>query len=314
MSAAKRAWEIQESGSAEAVRAQGGMLRYEPEDYVSQKSIVRPPTVGHDRESMELLKSTLAPGQRLTDAELGLYAEVCRRTGLDPFRKQIYAIKRRDRKSNEDRVTHQTGIDGFRAIAVRSGQYEGMVGPFWCGDDGVWKDVWLSNAPPAAAKVGVYRKGCRDAIWAVARYGAYKQDSYMWSNMGDNQLAKCAEALAIRRAFPEDASGLYSDTEMDQADRDERPVIDHAAGRRAEEESNLRESAMVACRDEIESATSIEQIAQALKAAKPKVNAGQMKELQARATRRRKEIESERDVPQESPNAEPEDREPGEEG
>lgn len=187
-------------------------------------------------ESVELLKQTLSPGTVLTDAELALFAEVCKRTRLDPFRKQIYAIKRNTKVKRwrngvqveewEARLTFQTSIDGFRSIAVRSGAYTGTRGPFWCGADGVWKDVWLASSPPAASKVGVCRVGCEEPIWGVARFDAYTQGGNMWQRMADTMIAKCAEALALRRAFPDDLGGLYTDDEMAQADREpEEPPV-----------------------------------------------------------------------------------------
>ncbi len=176
----------------------------------------------YDREQIELLKGTLAPGTRLSDNELSLFVEVSKRTGLDPFRKQIYAIKR------GDRITFQTGIDGLRAVAVRSGKYEGQLGPFWCGADGVWKDVWLAPGPPAAAKVGVLCAGFREPIWGVAKFSSYAQDN-LWKKMPEVMIAKCAEALALRKAFPEDTSGIYAEEEMDQADRPT-AIYDHETG------------------------------------------------------------------------------------
>jgi phage recombination protein Bet len=143
--------------------------------------------------------------------ELAVFLHYCQRTGLDPFARQIYMIER------GGRFTIQASIDGLRIVAQRSNEYAGQAGPFWCGADGVWTDVWLQATPPTAAKVGVMRKGFTEVLWAVAKFESYNANSPIWKKMPDLMIAKCAEALALRKAFPNDLSGIYTAEEMEQA-------------------------------------------------------------------------------------------------
>lgn len=161
-----------------------------------------------DAEQIALIKQTIARGA--SDQELALFLTQCQRTGLDPFSRQIYWIKRGNQGST------QVSIDGFRVIAERSGEMDGQD-VSWCDTDGVWRDVWLETTAPAAARVLVYRKGCTKPFPGIAKWAEYSQNSPMWTRMPANQLAKCAEALALRKAFPHQLSGLYTPDEMEQA-------------------------------------------------------------------------------------------------
>lgn len=168
------------------------------------------PTMTFTEEQRATLKNTIA--RDASPAELDLFLHHCARTGLDPFARQIYFMKMGGKPSI------QVSIDGFRVIAERTGRYAGQLGPFWCGPDGEWKDVWLdSKRAPMAAKVGIRRRDFDEPIWAVATLDAYSQKNSMWQRMPENMLAKCAEALGLRRAFPNDLSGLYTTDEMEQA-------------------------------------------------------------------------------------------------
>jgi phage recombination protein Bet len=159
-------------------------------------------------EQTQLISTTIAPG--CSNDELRLFAYACQRTGLDPFSKQIYAIKR------GGKMTIQAGIDGLRSIAERTGQLDGSE-TLWCGDDGQWTDVWLGSKPPAAAKTTIWRKGAGHPFTGVARFADYNAGQGLWSKMGATMIAKCSEALALRKAFPADLSGVYSTDEMEQA-------------------------------------------------------------------------------------------------
>ena len=169
-------------------------------------------------EQVAVIKNTVARGA--SDAELALFAQVCARTGLDPFARQIHLIKRRVQEGDEWKtvMTPQTGIDGYRVIAERSGKYGGQDAPIFEERDGKL----------FSATVAVHRKDFPRPIVATAFYDEYVQikrdgtPNTMWAKMPRSQLAKCAEALALRKAFPQDLSGVYTHDEMAQADN---PII-----------------------------------------------------------------------------------------
>lgn len=179
-----------------------------------------------DNKKLDLLKSTICKGS--TDEEFELFLHACQRTGLDPFMRQIYAVKRWDSASKRETMTIQTGIDGYRLIAERTGKYSPGREPTYQYDE-------KGNIVSSTAYV---KKQTADGTWheiaATAFFNEYCQrtkegkPTRFWMQLGHAMIAKCAEALALRKAFPGDLSGIYTKEEMLQADAVE-VVQDHIA-------------------------------------------------------------------------------------
>ena len=176
----------------------------------------------------DLIKQTIMP--KAGDLELQLFYSICKKTQLDPFSKQIYAVERRSKNKQgvwSSTWTYQASIDGLRLVAQRSGRYQGQTPVYWYSrQHKKWVDVWDEDVHPIAAKVGVYIKGNVEPTWAVAHYKSYVQKkkddnknevpTLFWRKMPEIMISKCAEALALRKAFPQELSGIYSSDEIQQ--------------------------------------------------------------------------------------------------
>lgn len=194
-----------------------------------------------DKETVDLIKSQVAVGA--TDKELQLFLYQSKKTGLDPLARQIYFIKRRNAKkvkqpngswttTYEEKATIQASIDGLRVVAERSESYAGQDEPRFEGELEIRKNEGygqnarvVTKKVPEKCVVTVYRFDKSGNRFAAAHGVAYWEEycpdvsqAFMWFKMPHTMLAKVAEALALRKAFPQDLSGLYTQEEMEQAD------------------------------------------------------------------------------------------------
>jgi hypothetical protein len=151
-----------------------------------------------------------------TEREVDQFLFECALYRLEPLAGQIYA-------SWSDHVLKAVAtIDGLRLRASRSEFYDGQSDPEWCGADGVWRDFWSGDEHPVAARVRVYIKGIRVPISGVANWSDFAPTSPVgpgafWSEsegMPVHMLSIRAEALALRKAFPAELSGLYTVEEL----------------------------------------------------------------------------------------------------
>jgi phage recombination protein Bet len=158
----------------------------------------------------ELIKNLYGKG--LSPDEFELFLHMCRRTGLDPMAKHIYAIKR------GNQLTIQVSIDGYRLIAERTGRYSPGREPTYTYDDkgrivsstAFVKKLSMDGTWHEVASTSFFNEYCvTDASGKPAKF---------WQKMPHQMIAKCAESSALRKAFPEDLSGTYTDEEMEQAE------------------------------------------------------------------------------------------------
>jgi phage recombination protein Bet len=187
-------------------------------------------------DQVDLIKRQVAKGA--TNDELAMFLYQARRTGLDPLAKQIYFQKYDTKKGPQ--VAFITGIDGYRLTADRTGLYVGNDEPVF---EGKLTATFYNNqfSAPAKATVTVWKlvAGERMPFTASAYWNEYypgEPKGFQWKKMPHVMLGKCAEAAALRKAFPADLSGVYIKEEMDQADNEviEGEVVTRSPGQDAQ--------------------------------------------------------------------------------
>lgn len=187
---------------------------------------------------LALVKNTIIKDANLTDPELGLIAAVCNALDADPFRGEIAFF----RDGSALRWT-QT-VDGYLRKAAQTANFDGIGDRLWCGEDGVWKDLWISAQPPYAARVTVYSKALSRPMTYTAKWDTFARKNrdgalrFDWAQMPDLKLAAVALRQALRLAFPEaflrerqaiaalQSEGIYVDVETGEIMDDQPPQLD----------------------------------------------------------------------------------------
>lgn len=182
-----------------------------------------------NQAEVTLLKNTIAKG--VSDDEFAMFLWVAKKHRLDPMTRQLHAVKRFTQKHHQDdrgiwvggeTMTIQIGIDGYRTLAARNHKDFGGV------DEPEFEFATKGDKVPTMARVRVWKKGFEHPSIGVAYWDEYAPanvddaKAFMWKKMPKHMLAKCAEALALRRAYP-DLSDIYTDEEMVQHDQDFSP-------------------------------------------------------------------------------------------
>lgn len=161
---------------------------------------------------LQTIREQMAPDA--SNADLAYFAQVCHRLELSPFADQIVLVGRHDRRLGRKIHRHQITVAGRRALATRTGDLEGIDGPVWAGPrtpagDLVWLEVWPDEAePPYVARCLVWRRGWKVPANGTAKWSEFSQTVSgalvgLWDSMPSHMLGKCAESMALRRAFPD---------------------------------------------------------------------------------------------------------------
>lgn len=148
-----------------------------------------------DQRTRETLKNTVAKGA--TDSEFEMFVGFCQATGLDPFRKDVWFIK------TQQGVQIMTGINGYYAIANNHPQF-----------DGIETETFENDGKIEKAVSKCYRKDRSRPMTATAYFSEFAKTFGNWKIMPRYMLEKCAESIALRKSFPQELSGTYTQEEM----------------------------------------------------------------------------------------------------
>ena len=163
-----------------------------------------------DSAVLSALKSSLYTGAK--DDSIQMVIEYCKACNLDPMQKPVHIMTMWDKNTKSMKDTIMPGIGLYRIQAARSNKYAGVSEPEY-GDTVNTKLGGVNISYPEWCKVTVKKLIGTSIVEFTAKeywlenYAIAKKDSTapnaMWLKRPFGQLAKCAEAQALRKAFPE---------------------------------------------------------------------------------------------------------------
>lgn len=159
-----------------------------------------------DQALLQTLKDTVAKGANAS--EFAMFLEVCKSSGLNPFRKEIWFVK--DQRTQA--VQMMTGINGYWSIANSHPEFDGAETGM-INSDGEWVKS-VSGNDFIGAWCRVYRKDRRMPLEAEAMLSDYRKGFGLWNSAPRIMIKKVAESIALRKAFPQQMNGLYTQEEM----------------------------------------------------------------------------------------------------
>lgn len=182
---------------------------------IVEKKSDLPLNLGYTEKEVILIRDTIC--KNATPDELKLFLSVSKRCELDPFSRQIHAVKRWNSKLQREEMAIQIAIDGYRSIADRTGAYAGSDEPQYL----FKKDGGYPTQATVTVKKIVQGLICSftataywDEFYPGPKYG------FIWTKMPRLMLAKVAEAQALRKAFPGQFAGTYIPEEVEMSEAD----------------------------------------------------------------------------------------------
>jgi phage recombination protein Bet len=166
-----------------------------------------------------------------------LFAKFCAEKNLSPFQRQVHLLPHFSSELGKTIYSIQIAIDGLRTLAEKTGKFAGVDDYVFDEGLNLYEMVKAGRTRPVTATATVYKllpNGAIHPTKASVRWEEYfpkNRKAFMWEKMPFLMLGKCAEALALRKAFPDVTSGLYADEEMQQADIE---IIDDSTPRKVE--------------------------------------------------------------------------------